>query len=553
MTGNTSGDYSFTWGSGLFENNFISRLGFVFPERTNTIRNNLISDILYMSGGSDTNVENILNNKINRLEIDYCDSTIVHGNEINELTGGYNQFIHAYNNWIKTKINILYSQDILLHHNNVTASYFAFSYCPHVQAWNNNFAKGVSDGFSSFTGDNNNYFPQGGYSEPNSLHIDPMYPDSIHLINRNPQLAGAGRHLSNIVPFDKDSLPRKYFPTIGAHEFCFESNGHTDTVFTMCNVPTRLTLCDQDSSLSYIWTPAAGLSNIHSFAPIATITTQTTYIATISNGASVISRDTFVVIPEPFQVVACPDATSHWCGNLVQLSATENPLASYRWTPGIYLDDSLSSHPACTAEVDEVYVVSCTVPGCGTTTDTVHVTAHFLPSVFSFVDSLAGNEAYFNSNRSMCTDTYFWNFGDSTTSTLENPVHVFPDTGTYVIQLIGCNTVGCDTQTYTLHIDSINYSVSVPEQSYTLPSFTLSPNPSNGLINISIGSLIDDAAVLECYDPEGRLKANWQLSQTKFPHTFSIDISNLNDGLYLFRLKTKFGSVTRREVVLKQQ
>ena len=40
-------------------------------------------------------------------------------------------------------------------------------------------------------------------------------------------------------------------------------------------------------------------------------------------------------------------------------------------------------------------------------------------------------------------NSYFWNFDDSTTSTLSNPAHVFSDTGNYTIKLVVKNSNGC--------------------------------------------------------------------------------------------------------------
>lgn len=43
--------------------------------------------------------------------------------------------------------------------------------------------------------------------------------------------------------------------------------------------------------------------------------------------------------------------------------------------------------------------------------------------------------------------SYLWNFGDNTTSTLANPIHTYPNTGTYGVTLTISTTTGC-TSTY---------------------------------------------------------------------------------------------------------
>ncbi|WKN40544.1 PKD domain-containing protein [Tunicatimonas pelagia] len=53
------------------------------------------------------------------------------------------------------------------------------------------------------------------------------------------------------------------------------------------------------------------------------------------------------------------------------------------------------------------------------------------------------NEDIFFTNLSQRSDTYFWDFGDGTTSTLEEPTHQYADTGRYDITLIAQNALGC--------------------------------------------------------------------------------------------------------------
>ncbi|MEM9832526.1 MAG: PKD domain-containing protein [Bacteroidota bacterium] len=53
------------------------------------------------------------------------------------------------------------------------------------------------------------------------------------------------------------------------------------------------------------------------------------------------------------------------------------------------------------------------------------------------------NEDIFFTNRSQRSDTYFWDFGDGTTSTQEEPTHQYADTGRYDITLIAQNALGC--------------------------------------------------------------------------------------------------------------
>jgi PKD repeat protein len=40
---------------------------------------------------------------------------------------------------------------------------------------------------------------------------------------------------------------------------------------------------------------------------------------------------------------------------------------------------------------------------------------------------------------------WYWDFGDGTTSTVQNPpVHIYPGAGIYNVRLTACNSAGCD-------------------------------------------------------------------------------------------------------------
>lgn len=56
---------------------------------------------------------------------------------------------------------------------------------------------------------------------------------------------------------------------------------------------------------------------------------------------------------------------------------------------------------------------------------------------------------------------YLWNFGDGTTSDLENPTHVYTEEGTEIVSLTVTNLVGCTNIGYfTVTIDSLDFEVS---------------------------------------------------------------------------------------------
>ena len=69
-----------------------------------------------------------------------------------------------------------------------------------------------------------------------------------------------------------------------------------------------------------------------------------------------------------------------------------------------------------------------------------------ITSQFSFgaQDSCTTEIAFTNNTIGQST-SWFWDFGDGSTSTLENPSHLFDSIGTFNVTFVSCNSSGCDT------------------------------------------------------------------------------------------------------------
>lgn len=59
-----------------------------------------------------------------------------------------------------------------------------------------------------------------------------------------------------------------------------------------------------------------------------------------------------------------------------------------------------------------------------------------------------------------------WDFGDGTTSTEQNPIHTYAESGTYTITLEACNVLGCDTISLTdfIEVDLDCFAENIPPQ-----------------------------------------------------------------------------------------
>jgi PKD repeat protein len=98
--------------------------------------------------------------------------------------------------------------------------------------------------------------------------------------------------------------------------------------------------------------------------------------------------------------------------------------------------------------------------------------------------------------------TYLWDFGDSATSTLQNPTHAYTTAGTKTVTLVVTNEGGSSTATHTVVVSSQPIISFVPVSHTILPSETTTyviqmDNAPNGLAGYDLYVSLDNAAVAD--------------------------------------------------------
>lgn len=145
----------------------------------------------------------------------------------------------------------------------------------------------------------------------------------------------------------------------------------------------------------------------------------------------------------------------------------------------------------------------------------------------SFTSFENGLEVTFT-NTSTGGGSYLWDFGDGSTSTEINPVHLYSSEGEYVVTLTITNDCGNDES-------SSNISVNGTGVIENDPSFVVYPNPASGLVNISGPESIQ---YYQMFDVRGRLVKSEQVNA----NSFNINIAGFSEGVYYVRLNTAFSS-----------
>lgn len=134
-------------------------------------------------------------------------------------------------------------------------------------------------------------------------------------------------------------------------------------------------------------------------------------------------------------------------------------------------------------------------------------------------------------NNSQYANSYFWDFGDSHTSTKENPVHEF-DLGSYTVSLIAANTCGSDTSSSEIFI--------VTGLDDPAIEFTMHPNPSKKFVKIKAPG----SGRIEIRNISGQL-----LKQETIKGTRSMDLGSFGSGMYLVTFYMNDRQFTQRLIL----
>lgn len=219
-------------------------------------------------------------------------------------------------------------------------------------------------------------------------------------------------------PFTNDAqLPAPTITITGLLSYCQGSN-------------TTLTA---SGGVSYIWDDLANTQ-----APSITVTQGTYNVGGLgANGCPGMASATVTETP-PF-AITFTGALSHCPGGSTNITASGG--TSYVWDNG-----------ATTATVtltQGTYSVTATdVDGC-TSTDNVTITESAVPvAAFAVVDACAGDAVQFMDASTVASGAitnWAWDFGDGSTSTLQNPTRVYATPGTYDVTLVA-SSGNCSNQ-----------------------------------------------------------------------------------------------------------
>ncbi len=153
---------------------------------------------------------------------------------------------------------------------------------------------------------------------------------------------------------------------------------------------------------------------------------------------------------------------------------------------------------------------------------------NYLSSDFSYTTSGATVTL---TNMSTSAASYSWNFGDSATSTSENPTHTYANDGTYTVCLTVTTGSGC--------IDSICYEIGVStgiETLHNLTSLVVYPNPFTdyATIDFTLNNAVD--ATIAMQDLNGQIVLSRNERLMSGTNAILLDATKIPSGIYFTRI-----------------
>lgn len=185
---------------------------------------------------------------------------------------------------------------------------------------------------------------------------------------------------------------------------------------------------------SFSWIPTTGLNDPNSSAPVATPSSSTNYIVTLTDGNGCTSQaGVFInVLPAPNVTTSGNATVCKGNSTLIQAFANSN---NFQWSPTTGLNTPNGSSSSASPTATTTYQVTASNSNC-TSQSSLTVLVLDKP-IATYTYNSPGLNMQFTPQQALSSNTYTWTFGDNGTSNIANPSHTYSAAGTYQV----CSTL----------------------------------------------------------------------------------------------------------------
>lgn len=280
---------------------------------------------------------------------------------------------------------------------------------------------------------------------------------------------------------------------------------------------------------SYSW------SNGDTTAIICTVMPGTFWVTCTDSNACT-DQDTIIVNAVPNPVVNLgPDQDI--CN--VDTICLSSPGGNGTW---LWSDNS-TANMLCVTSAGNYWLAFTDSIGC-TGTDSVEITANVLPTatIAACDTSLCPEISFLDGSTN--ANAWAWDFGDGSSSNLQNPSHIFTQNQSYSVILVAENNCGIDT---TDKILNINCLVGLEETLAT--EIQIFPNPNQGSFQVALKGLNTKDFDLTLYSSSGQIIYQKSFLATGIDHLEDVNVNDLSEGIYLLRISADQSEYVQRIMI----
>ena len=234
--------------------------------------------------------------------------------------------------------------------------------------------------------------------------------------------------------------------------------------------------------------------------------------------------------------VTASDSLTFCDGGFVDLMATSSA-TSYLWSNG-------ATTPMINVTSSGIYTVTVSnMSGCRNVSSPLTVTVEAVP-VADFINTGIFPTVAFNS-LAFGSTSWMWDFGDSTTSTISNPVHNYTSEGNKTVCFIAWNANGCS--------DTICKGVGVYTgiENALQGQVRLYPNPATNVAQVEVVMESGAEATVTLFSLTGQRLLNVNTAFTSGLNRLELNLATVPAGMYMVRVIAENGVKSLPLVIMK--
>lgn len=208
--------------------------------------------------------------------------------------------------------------------------------------------------------------------------------------------------------------------------------------------------------MTFQWFPGGGLSSTTLSSPFVTLPNASTTTYTKQYILTTEDLQGYCIFKDTITATVFPAVTADYVVDTVcfgvnttfqDLSVTDS-IVSYTWTLGDGTN-SAQADPIHLYTQPGIYSSQLVVENTAGCKDSIayDVLVNSLPELIVNAAPACNGSPVFIQNTVQPGTSYFWDFGDGTTSDEASPTHIYPTFGTYVISVIATTAAGCQDST----------------------------------------------------------------------------------------------------------